>query len=182
MSANRPEGSASPVGIAVSPAEVLKWRDAAGRVNEAIQFVRVMLHTGDLDGKDSGGRSADDLLFDAQEDSGLLTRELHSAAGIFSHTVDTESKGDTIGTIGGEDFGLPLQSLALLDTPDARELLALLEKAQEVAERVDASRGRALPETIPLLPGESRGTDLAESISELALRVRTEVHGAKGRE
>jgi hypothetical protein len=67
----------------------------------------------------------------------------------------------------------PLQ----MDTPDTRELLALLEEAQAVAERIDAARGRALPEDIRLQPGESRGTDLAESISYLALRVRGEVCG-----
>jgi hypothetical protein len=72
--------------------------------------------------------------------------------------------------------------LDLLDTPDTRHLLYLLEKAQEVAERIDAVRGRSLGEDVPLLPGESAGTDLAESISEIALRVRTEVHGPKGRE
>jgi hypothetical protein len=73
-------------------------------------------------------------------------------------------------------------SLEMLDTPDTRELLILLSRAQEVAERVDAARGRSLGANIRLVPGESRGTDLAESISEIALRVRTEVHGPKGRE
>ncbi|MES2460843.1 MAG: hypothetical protein V4671_09675 [Armatimonadota bacterium] len=68
-----------------------------------------------------------------------------------------------------------------LDTPDTRELLALLESAQAVAERVDAARGRSLP-GIALTPGESRGTDLAESISYLALRVRSEVCGPLGRD
>jgi hypothetical protein len=74
---------------------------------------------------------------------------------------------------------IPLEQL---DTPDTRHLLYLLEKAQEVAERIDAARGRALGESIELLPGESKGTDLAETISEIALRVRTEVHGPAGRE
>jgi hypothetical protein len=70
----------------------------------------------------------------------------------------------------------------LLDTMASRRLLALLEEAQVIAERVDGARGRTISEDIPLQPGESRGTDLAESISELALRVRTEVHGPVGRE
>jgi hypothetical protein len=77
---------------------------------------------------------------------------------------------------------LALSSLAPLDTPAARRLLALLEETLEAAEQVDFERGRALTEDIPLLPGESRGTDLAESISEIALRVRVEVNGPKGRE
>ncbi|MES2463620.1 MAG: hypothetical protein V4671_23850 [Armatimonadota bacterium] len=79
---------------------------------------------------------------------------------------------------------LPVRPLDLLqlDTPDSRRLLALLEEAQAVADRVDASRGRALPADIPLQPGESRGTDLAESISYIALRVRGEVRGPQGRD
>lgn len=40
----------------------------------------------------------------------------------------------------------------------------------------------AATEHVNLLPGEARGTDLAEAISEIALRVRTEVHGPRGRE
>lgn len=75
-----------------------------------------------------------------------------------------------------------LSALVQLDTPDTRLLLAMLEQVQIVAERVDASRGRTLPEDTLLQPGESRGTDIAESVSELALRVRREVEGAKGRE
>lgn len=78
--------------------------------------------------------------------------------------------------------GIDLATLATLDTPDTRELLGLLERAQVVAERVDAQRGRSLDADVPLLPGESRGTDLAESISELALRLRLEVGGTKGRD
>jgi len=72
--------------------------------------------------------------------------------------------------------------LEFLDTSETRRLLYLLEQAQEVAERIDAQRGRSLGQEIELLPGESRGTDLAESISEIALRMRTEVHGPRGRE
>jgi hypothetical protein len=74
---------------------------------------------------------------------------------------------------------IPLEQL---DTSDTRRLLDLLDQAQAVAERIDADRWRALSADVPLLPGESRGTDLAEAISEIALRVRTEVHGPSGRE
>lgn len=69
-----------------------------------------------------------------------------------------------------------------LDTSDTRRLLALLEEAQAVAERIDLARGRALPADRPLQPGESHGTDLAESVSYLALRVRLEVCGPGGRD
>lgn len=67
-----------------------------------------------------------------------------------------------------------------LDTPDTRRLLALLAEAQEVAERVDGARGRALPSSAPLLPGEGRGVDLAESIGYLKQRLALEVHGPVG--
>jgi hypothetical protein len=92
--------------------------------------------------------------------------------------------------------GLPLQpaakqepkiignELALLSTigsDDSRELLAVLEHAQQIAERIDASRGFVVDEKIPLQPGESRGTDLAESLSMLALRVRREATGGQSR-
>lgn len=50
-----------------------------------------------------------------------------------------------------------------------------------VAERIDASRGFVVDEKIPLNPGESRGTDLAESVSILALRVRREATGGQSR-
>jgi hypothetical protein len=88
--------------------------------------------------------------------------------------------------------------LHLLDTPDARELLDLLIRVQQVAERIDASRGRTMGEDYQPLPGqpqrscaakaglagqgESRGVDLAESVSVLWQRVQTEIHGPSGRE
>lgn len=77
---------------------------------------------------------------------------------------------------------LNLAALTLLESPALRELLAALEKAQEIAERVDAERGHVLPKHIPLQPGESRGTDLAELIGEIAQRVRMEIEGPRGRE
>lgn len=73
---------------------------------------------------------------------------------------------------------LDLSALSAMDTPDTRELLALLEQAQAVAERVDAYRGFSLPDDIALREGDSRGTDLAETISHVAQRVRGEVCGA----
>jgi hypothetical protein len=70
----------------------------------------------------------------------------------------------------------------LLDTPDTRELLGLLERARVVAERIDAARGFSMEAELKLPAHQSHGNDLAESISEIALRVRTEVHGPVGRE
>lgn len=77
---------------------------------------------------------------------------------------------------------LDLAGLALLSDPAAPQLLALLEQAQAVAEGIDARRGRAVPVSVPLGPGEARGTDLAETISEIALRLRVDIHGPAGRD
>ena len=71
--------------------------------------------------------------------------------------------------------------LHLLDTPDARELLALLRQAVPVAERLDQARGRAFPAAVKLLPHETRGLDLAETLAELALRLKIEVEGPSDR-
>ena len=78
--------------------------------------------------------------------------------------------------------GFDLAGLTSLDTPDAHELLELLTRAQAVAERVDAQRGHVVPASLPLGPGESRGTDLAETISEVVLRLRVECFGPAGRD
>jgi hypothetical protein len=51
-----------------------------------------------------------------------------------------------------------------------------------VAERVDSERGQALPAEVPTMPGESRGTDLSESLASLVLRLWQEVEGPAGRE
>jgi len=71
--------------------------------------------------------------------------------------------------------------LHLLDTPDARELLALLRQAVPVAERLDQARGRALPPTFPLAEGETAGCDLAETLGYVALRLETEIFGPADR-
>jgi len=82
--------------------------------------------------------------------------------------------------MGVRPAGVPSASpipLALLDTPDARELLALLRQAVLVAERLDLARGRALPPTFPLSEGETAGCDLAETLGNVAIRLETEIHG-----
>lgn len=73
--------------------------------------------------------------------------------------------------------GLDLRTLAALDTPEARELLAGLQSLLPLAEEVDAQRGRVAP---PALPGEPTGTDYAESVAGLALRLLREVEGPRG--
>jgi hypothetical protein len=69
-----------------------------------------------------------------------------------------------------------------IDTPEARRLLALLTEAQAVAELVDSQRGNVLSESIPTSSMESRGTDYAESISNLAIRLHMEVVPPQGRD
>jgi hypothetical protein len=82
-----------------------------------------------------------------------------------------------------EGAGVPAPlPLRLFDTPATRRLLQVLRAAQEAAEAVDAERGHILPGHIPLQPGESRGTGWAESVSNLAERLRVEVEGPRGRE
>jgi hypothetical protein len=88
-----------------------------------------------------------------------------------------------LGTLGAsghdpatiEPETLSLSLLAGLSNPDLPELLDLLQRAQVVAERIDSQRGRVVGDDVPLLPGESRGTDLAEAVSELAQTVRSQV-------
>jgi hypothetical protein len=79
----------------------------------------------------------------------------------------------------------PLRALLLADTPAARRLLEALRAAAEAAEAVDLERGNVLPPDFPLQPGETRGTGWAETISNLAQRLKIEVEGpsrARGRE
>ncbi|GAB4460969.1 MAG: hypothetical protein OHK0029_25700 [Armatimonadaceae bacterium] len=76
------------------------------------------------------------------------------------------------------------RSIALdqLDTEDTRELLDLLMRARDVAERVDRARGRCVGDHVPLEPGEPSGTDLAEDLWGLSARLHGEVFGPAGRE
>ena len=60
-----------------------------------------------------------------------------------------------------------------LDTPDVRQLLAGLEALLPVAERVDASRGRAGESVI----GGSAGFDVAEDLAQMIARLSLEIHG-----
>jgi len=148
----------------ISPAQLAKWYEQSDRAGEEIRYARMQLGTEQADLGD--GKSVDDRLFDAQELTADIHRRLHQMIG--EQPAEGEKPTDR------SEFAIPLFQLA---TPKTRELLDLLERAQAVAEEVDADRGRALPLGIELQPGESRGTDLSESISYLALRVRNEVHG-----
>ena len=146
-----------------TPALAAKWSHNAAKANAVVQRARILLITGRTE---ENGQSVSRILFDAQTLTQRLATSMHRAAGVYVLPLQNEFPG------------IPLE---LLSTPDTRELLRLLEAAQEVAERVDKSRGCALPDVIPLQLGESRGTDLAEIISEIALRVRIEVRGPNGR-
>lgn len=118
------------------------------------------------------------------ERAGMATGLAEQAASAAGHALaGLQRLGARLAPVnpGASPAAVPVP-LHLLDTPDTRRLLALLEEAQQVAERIDRERGRTVGEEMELPPGQSRGTDLAETISEIALRVRTEVHGPKGRE
>ena len=93
----------------------------------------------------------------------------------------TQAGGNAGDATSREQARLNLKSLQTMNTPAARELLAALEAAQAVAERVDAERGRTLPAHVPLMPHEPRGTDLSEAISNLCMRLRWEVSPPTGR-
>ncbi len=116
---------------------------------------------------------------------------LDAAEDMLSHAKDKQ-KGvvgalNRCGITSGKSNVRPkraINEIALLSTigsDDSRELLALLEKAQEVAERIDASRGFCVDEKMPLQQGESRGTDWAETLSYLTLRARREALGGESK-
>lgn len=94
-----------------------------------------------------------------------------------AHSRISEIVGE-LGLTVAKPHRMPEVDINQLDTPDTRALLAALENAQEIAERVDAARGRTVGNDFPLQPAESAGTDLAESIALLVLRLRNEVGGA----
>ena len=75
---------------------------------------------------------------------------------------------------------LDLSDLAAVSGDAARDLLEALDRAQRLAEVLDAQRGRTVGPKVPLGPGESRGTDYAEALSELVLRLRGEAFGMVG--
>ena len=80
---------------------------------------------------------------------------------------------------------VPAQSepipLHLLDSPDVRELHALLRQAVTIAERIDQARGRAVSPSFPLGDGETAGFDLAEGLQNIVLRLEGEAFGPADR-
>jgi hypothetical protein len=74
-----------------------------------------------------------------------------------------------------------LSDLARLDTPASRQLLSQLRAALMTAEAVDAQRGNVMAGYVPG-PDGSRGTDYAESVSHLALRLAGEIEPPRGRD
>ena len=154
----------------VTPKALNQWALDAAAVRQGIGKARLWLMKAIRAAEGDNAlvadlESANSELFTAQETSQRLVSGVGVAA--FAHALPPGL---------GTQASIPLEQL---DTPDTRELLALLEHAQAVAERIDRARGRTVGEKLPLYPGESAGTDLAESVSLLALRVRGEVHGAR---
>ena len=72
------------------------------------------------------------------------------------------------------EVAIPLDQL---DTPDTRALLIGLGALLPIAERIDAARGRSLPEPV----GGSAGIDLAEDLAQLIARLELEIYGPSER-
>ncbi len=72
-----------------------------------------------------------------------------------------------------------LTALATLDTNESRELLAALEMVQSFAEKVNYQRGHVFFDHIKTALNQSRGTNYAEDVSNLAARLRREIFGAE---
>lgn len=69
--------------------------------------------------------------------------------------------------------------LDALNTPDVRALLDAVRALVPLAERVDQARGRWYPDAPPT---DTKGTDLAETLHQLACRLHLEAFGPSGKE
>lgn len=157
---------------AVTPAEALRLSDAAAAANQTVQVARNLLDIGE------SRETVIEYLATAQEQSEKVADLAYRIA-----------RRDTLTPVAGRlSCGASgplsaLAALAALDTADSRELLDLVTRALSAAERVDAQRGNVVGADVPLSQGESRGTDYAEVLSVLRLRLSTEIHGPQiGRE
>lgn len=146
-------------------------RDASSAVDAALAVV-AQLAEAEVTGQAPDPEALRDLADDANERAQQVYQALRAAGG-------REPLGHAAALpLSAEEN--PLRRLALADTPATRRLLQALRDAQEAAENVDAERGNVLPDFIPLLPGESRGTGWAELVSNLCERLRLEVEGPHG--
>lgn len=95
---------------------------------------------------------------------------------------ETQAALKTVLDRGGKVDTLPepqddLSVLFVLDSPNSRTLLDGLKSLLPIAERVDAERGRSLPEVV----GGSAGVDLAEDLAQLIARLELELYGPSDR-
>lgn len=93
--------------------------------------------------------------------------------GTITTTTAVAPDGTTITRV---EISMPYQQTAA-----TRRLQDALAFAVTCAEEVDAERGNVMPDDFPLQPGESRGTGWAETLSEVALRLKIEVEGPRDR-
>jgi hypothetical protein len=140
-------------------------RAASSSVDAALAVVALLLEA-DVTGQTPNTATLLHLANHANEQAQRTYQQLYAAGGR-APGYDDAPRPDTD----------PLRALALANTPAARRLLQALRDATAAAEEVDAERGHVLPPDTPLLPGESRGTGWAETLSELALRLKIEVEG-----
>lgn len=122
--------------------------------------------------------------------NGLARLEQEIESGDFAHAAqsnrdvrDAVQRAIQFLIVGGaraSDRLPPTPQREMRDTPATRALVQILEGAVEAAEIVDAERGQVMPDDYTLKPGEPRGTGWAETINELAIRLRAEVEGGSG--
>lgn len=120
-----------------------------------------------------------DAARDANQVSWAMGKVRDQAAADEYRALATEQIQATVSVLQSAGVSLPqrppahLVELVHLDTPDVRALLALLEQALPIAERIDEARGRALARPI----AGRRGLDMAGRVSELVYRLQLDVYG-----
>jgi hypothetical protein len=134
--------------------------------------------------QDATGQATLDLMSKRYDDAETAIRGANDVAQLMAHRLSVEGvkfpDAPQIPAPRGDD-GFDLGALASLSSPLAAEMLDRLRDLLPLAEKLDAERGNAMPEEYTPAPGESRGTDVAESISLLILHLKRDVEGARGR-
>jgi hypothetical protein len=139
--------------VGVTPADLATWHASTRQAIRAIHLARGLVSRQDSETISEG---INRLLTEAQDALWRVGADLSRA------TRDHPPAR----SIRVQTARLTLSREVAGDSPAEERILDLLEKLQDAAEVVD----------------RERGTELAETISEIARRVRTEVNGPKGRE
>ncbi|WP_395089312.1 hypothetical protein [Armatimonas sp.] len=114
---------------------------------------------------------------------GPLLRDIPAIDGAWDElnqaAVQLHAAGARANTVKPED---PLETLTRLHKSQAegKALLTALENLLPLAEALDKARGNWVGDMADIEHGETPGTNYAEAIQELHLRLLAEVRGAKG--